>query len=227
MSGITVELINGADLKPIYGDIKTFSSLRVIPILSAPYFLYHLAMSIKNLVDGIINSMPHKIADSILDVIGNAAEITRIVSVFVGNTVFSVVASFFSAMRIVIHGKQLCHSIKFQRELKMLDSLDDKTDYQLERRLNINAAIVREAEMADVRKRSIQQTLSHTLQITAAAISLVATAVLLVFPPLAPVVFGLWALSGVILLTDFIADKVIAHRFEKVYRETHQPKILA
>ena len=235
-------------LKGLFAVIRDFakflSEYKIISIASVPGTLHDLAMSIYKFVKGIIKKIDFKgMADRILNIIDAAIDLTKLIAVFVGNATFTVVAGFLSAINIVIQGKKIIQSILFHREtfkdrnplVNPLEETDVKEfKHQLDprhnRRLCKKVAEIWKAggeqekieTFRAIEKRSIQKIACHALKILSAVINVVATTILLVCPPLFPVAFGLFALSSLILLAEFITDKAVAHSWENVIKRNHK-----
>jgi hypothetical protein len=231
-------------LKEFFSFIKdvaaSLSEFKIVAILSAPGTVYDFAMSIYKFVRGIQKKIkPKVIADRALGMIDGAIDVTKLVAVFVGNTTFGIVAGFLSTINIVIQGKKLYHSAKFyhvsikplkedanpvtdldKRDFK--DRLDPSDHKEIRTKVNgiwgseLTTLEAKKEITKEFKRRAIQKIACHVLKIISAVITVVATAILLCFPPLAPVAFGLFALSSLISLAEFITDKAVSHHWEKV-----------
>lgn len=220
--------------------VKVITKYRIIPLITAPFVVYDLAMKIHKFAKGIIkHNALNVMTDKTLALINSVFDMTSLVAAFVGNSVFGTVAGFLSVINIVIYGKSLYHNIKLYNDaLKNIpdgqNPLDNIDKRDLKNLLDADKARAMITKVNDIwndpnttdaakneitkafKKRAIQRIVSNALKLAASVINLVATVIFLAYPPAAPVVFGLYALSSLIYLAEFITNKVVERQWEKV-----------
>jgi hypothetical protein len=225
---------------------KGMGEYKIFPIISLPFVAIDLAMKIKKFVKGIIKeNCVNKLVDKGMAVIGTAIDLTGVIAGIVANALFGAVTGFLSAINVIILSKKLFNNVNVYRNsiktqdygVNPLGNIDKRDFKKFLEPKNAREMIdkvgdiwanpntpqdVKDQITTGIRIRSIQKIVSNSLRILPAIINIVASAILVSCPTLAVVAFGLYALSSLIILTDFVADQIISKVWESNIENHHQ-----
>ncbi len=209
--------------------VKVFENISfegIVAAISIPTILKDLIDRIKAFIQSCKDNISSvyvkasRITTAVLDLVGSGVDITKVVAAFVMNSTFSVVAGFISGIEVIIQGKEFYNGVTFYKIVRKEGfDLSKVDDYDFDKRMNPSPGFDKtKADLANVavnKKRIIQRIVSHGLKILAAVVNIVAAAIFLTCPLLAPVTAGMVAFSTIITLSEFLLDRIVCYQWQK------------